>query len=253
MKTFIFSSLFLLMSLGAFSSEIVISAFDRSEIYVNIDGYRSGGQAKELILSNLVTGNHIIEVFAEKHTPRHGFYFVKIFSGEIFVPGNSRIYAKVNAYNDLVVIGNEPLHNSYNNNYSYNSGNNYNYGNNCGNGLYTGDDYTYNYENSGCTESFNNHDYHWGMNDAQLSALKRSMMNTSFDSNKLNIAKTAISSNGIRSTALLEIMSLLSFDSNRLELAKFSYSYLVDKGNAFMICEGFTFSSNANEFLEFIH
>lgn len=239
MKTIIFSFLILLISLNVFSSEIVISAFDRSEITVNIDGYPCGGQASELVIGDLVAGNHLVEIFALRHTPRKGFSFIRIYNGEIFIPVNSRIYANVNVYNDLVVTRNETLYNEPGH----------------GNGFHNGDDHHPHHNNSNGNHYGNhgNHGFGFGMNEAQLTALKHTMMNASFDSNKLNLAKSAIAANGISSSSLLELMALLSFDSNRLELAKFSYPYLVDKGNAFVICNGFTFSSNADEFLEYIH
>lgn len=246
MKTFIFILALGWMVSFASASEIIISSFDRSEISVTLDGFRINGRSKQLFLGDVAPGNHVMEVFASKRSPRHGMNLVKIFSGSFFINANTRIEMRVNAYNELVVLRNEPLY--------ANNGYNYSCSNNSYNGLYNGNEY-YN-ENAGnyggnIGNSCSN--YYMGLTEFQFNALKSSMRNASFDSNKLNIAKSAISANGIYASDLLELMSLLSFDSNRLELAKYSFPFLVDKGNAFLISNGFTFSSNADEFLEYIH
>ncbi len=125
MKTFIFIFAFGWMVSFASASEIIISSYDRSEISVTLDGFRVNGRSKQLFLSDVAPGNHVMEVFALRRSPRHGMNLIKIYSGSFFINANTRLEMKVNAYNEIVVLRNEPLFGNHGNNYSC-SNNSYN-------------------------------------------------------------------------------------------------------------------------------
>ncbi len=84
-----------------------------------------------------------------------------------------------------------------------------------------------------------------GMSREAFIHLKSTLDNTSFDSNRVKIAKQAIAANYVRSWQVKELLSHFSFESNRLELAKFAYPYTLDKQNYFMVNDGFRFSSSS--------
>jgi hypothetical protein len=90
------------------------------------------------------------------------------------------------------------------------------------------------------------------MNPGTFDALMMTLEREAFDDRKMSVASIAITSNGVTCAQLAGIMSTLTFDSNRLKFAKRSYQYIVDKNNAFMLNDAFTFSSNANDFFRYI-
>jgi len=74
----------------------------------------------------------------------------------------------------------------------------------------------------------------------------------SFDSDRLRIAKQAVRSNGASAAQVRELMQLLSFESSKLELAKFSYTFVADPGNYFVVNDVFWFSSSVRELDNYI-
>jgi hypothetical protein len=82
--------------------------------------------------------------------------------------------------------------------------------------------------------------------------LKASLVNTRFESSRLDMAKHALSANYVTSAQVWEIMDLFSFESNRLELAKYAYSHTVDPQNYFLVHRAFRFSSSTRELNRFI-
>jgi hypothetical protein len=90
------------------------------------------------------------------------------------------------------------------------------------------------------------------MGDYEFETLKSTVKRSSFDSSKLEIAKTALMSNRVSSSQALELVKLFSFDSSKLEIAKFAYPRTIDKVNYFIVNNAFTFSSTADELNRFI-
>ena len=90
-----------------------------------------------------------------------------------------------------------------------------------------------------------------GMSTAQFNALVQQLNQSSFESNRLDIAKQALDGNQITCAQLVGIMNEMSFESSKLQIAKYGYSRLVDIENAFTINQGFGFSSSKDEFRQF--
>ncbi|KAF5035507.1 hypothetical protein DSECCO2_584840 [anaerobic digester metagenome] len=91
-----------------------------------------------------------------------------------------------------------------------------------------------------------------GMSPDAFGMLLSSMRREAFDETRVRMAITAISVSGVTSAQLRELMLMLTFDSNRLKLAKTAYTFVVDKGNIFLINDAFTFNSSADEFYRYI-
>jgi len=265
--TLFFLSLCIVLPLNA--SELVISAFDGSGFYVDLNNRQYQSYSGTVTISNLDNGSHYIEIF-KKNDLRDPSYR-RVFSGYISIPRGKRVIAELDRTNSLRIIRKENLYgnsygngngpgNSYGNPYNSGHGNSYgnSYGSSYGNpysssySYNTYDDYGYNsgYGNSGSYGSYGGYSY--GMMPETFDALMMSLDREAFDDRKLSMASIAITSNGVTCSQLAAIMSTLSFDSNRLKLAKRSYQFVADKNNAFMLNDAFTFSSNADAFFRYI-
>lgn len=74
----------------------------------------------------------------------------------------------------------------------------------------------------------------------------------SFDSSKLEKAKTYSSKTLLTAAEITEICKLFSFDSNRLDWAKYAYTNCSDKQNYFLLKPTFSFASSYSELEKYI-
>jgi hypothetical protein len=238
MKTRFILVFFLLLALNfvlfAKPAELDIRMYDNSNFIVVIDNYPFDDGRQAYHIRNLSHGHHHIEVYRliyngyNPHAPAVSKLF---FSGRIFLQGGYLTYAEVNRYGRLSIIRKTLLNSGYGYGNPYCHGNNGHVSGNFGHG---GSGYAY------------------GMNPASFSELKHSISRTSFDSNKLELAKFAASRNRMTSGQVSEITRLFTFESNRLDFAKFAYSFVVDPGSYFVVANAFTFSSSKRELFDYI-
>lgn len=239
MKKFLFLIAFLAIAPALFAlpfSELIISLDERVDFYAEVNGRKYESYNGRVFVNNLRHGNCYIEVYKYGRSLR-GFNLVRVFSGNVDIRPNKRIYAVIDITGRFVISRVENL----NPNSNYVAPNHHYYDEYCE------DDY-YNY---GYNNNYNN-TYCVGMAPESFNMLLNTMENIPFDKNKMNVAISAISANGINCMQLTEVMRKLSFDSNRLELAKRAYRNVVDKNNAFVLSNAFNFRSNADEFFIYI-
>ncbi|MBL7754922.1 MAG: DUF4476 domain-containing protein [Chitinophagaceae bacterium] len=74
----------------------------------------------------------------------------------------------------------------------------------------------------------------------------------SFENNKLDIAKQAISAKCMNTQQIIQVCKLFSFENNKLDFAKFAYAYCSDPENYFKVNSVFTFSSSKSELNQFL-
>lgn len=134
------------------------------------------------------------------------------YRGRVEIPRASKVYAVVGASNNLIIKRIEPIHS--NNPPTYN--NNYN------------------------PVSLN------------MQQLSYTLTGASFESDKLTIAKQAVSSNGVYADQVLQIMQNFSFESTKVDFAKFAYAYCADKNNYYLVNNGFTFNSSINDLNNYV-
>lgn len=82
--------------------------------------------------------------------------------------------------------------------------------------------------------------------------LMYTLRNQNFDSDKLSIARQALSNNYFDTYQIREIMSVMDFEKNRVEFAKDAYNNCVDKQNFFRVNDAFEFSSSIRELEDYI-
>lgn len=162
-----------------------------------------------------------------------------IFKGNIIIPKQSDVYARVSPRGNLIIDRIIPhRRNTRRNITTPQRGRGVNYNRN-------GQGYT----NRGgarapalrggrATNNFN----------AALTTIKQA----SFQSEKTLIAKQYLRNNDVTSRQVLHMIRAFTFESSRLEIAKIAYRSTVDPQNYFLVNQGFAFSSSSRALDRFI-
>lgn len=91
-----------------------------------------------------------------------------------------------------------------------------------------------------------------GMGQAVYSDLVQQMRETSYDSDRLIIAKEAIQYNSLSADQIRGVMLEMTYESSRLEFAKYAYNYCADPQNYFQVNSAFAYSSSIQELSDFL-
>jgi hypothetical protein len=199
-----------------YGSDLVLTVYDNSLFTVIFDRKIYDNPVPVFRLSNITPGNHRLIMKRRVGGP-HGAYRT-LYDGNIHIPENSEVTARINKFNELVVNSRQ--------NYSRNEG-------------------YHEYEGG------HQHGYY----DRPLLDLDRlinSIRNASFENDKKIIAEQAISSNRVKADQIYQILLQFSFESTRLSVAKFAYRFCEDKRNYYIVNDAFTFSSSRRELSNYI-
>lgn len=90
------------------------------------------------------------------------------------------------------------------------------------------------------------------MNDMMFQQLKRTVESESFDSSRVELLESTLRNNFFTSHQIKELMMLISFDSGRLQFAKSAYTRTVDPENYFVVREALSFASSRTELTKYI-
>jgi hypothetical protein len=90
------------------------------------------------------------------------------------------------------------------------------------------------------------------MDGRSFDQLKYLINRTSYDNDKLNVAKQAVSANYFNASQVKEMMQLLSYEGNKLDLAKYSYAYTLDNQNYFVVNDALGYNSSRAELARFL-
>lgn len=234
--------------LGAFQlkayfgqSVVVIQSQNGMPFVASLNNGAPAQPTAQVSFTHVHPGNHFLEVFRAGGT----FFgaannLQTIFRGMIQVPANMQLLYVINHMNQLVLLQSTPL---------------------MGQGLHFANNFQQpmNQIHLGMHgHGMTNHhsamfgNMAWGMHSQTFQQLLAAINSTPFDSNRRNMAKQAISSNGVSSQQVLEIIRRMSFESTRLDIAKFAYAYTVDPQNYFIVNNGFSFNSSINQLNRFI-
>jgi len=249
---------------------------------VFIDNVPYRGVYDKFRVDQLRPGNHRIKIVELVISPRGRVLdkFV-LYNGMVFIPRNAKIWARVNRNGRLHIERTFQRENNrgyYDGNRGYerrdNSNRRYDYDN-----YYDEDWYGYNdggYDRNdrdnyaqregnsqrdeysrGQNEQRDNRDSRYSSNSNRRSdehfALTISAINKqAFDTERLKIAKNAVSQGNMSSKEIAEITKLFSFESSRLEFAKYAYDYTTDRINYVIVQEAFQFNSSVSELQDYI-
>ena len=89
--------------------------------------------------------------------------------------------------------------------------------------------------------------------NADFQNMIQTIENTSFESDKENVAKQIIASNCLTSNQVKQILQLFSFEDTKLDLAKYAYNYVYDPQNYYVVYDVFSFSSSKTKLSKYIN
>lgn len=213
-------------------SELRVSLFDGSAFSITVGNHRFHNQSTFHAIGNLTPGRHFVEIVkTERVRDRWGRWInnsVVVFADYINLPRATVVIGEINRRGRFVVREQFAL---FGNQGNTNSGGSWNSG--WGGGGWSSNDYAV-------------------MSHQAFNGLLNTLRNTSFDSNKLEIAKQALSWNWVTSAQVRQLMYAFSFESSKLEIAKFAHNSTVDPENYFIVHDAFSFSSSSRELNRFI-
>ena len=90
------------------------------------------------------------------------------------------------------------------------------------------------------------------MTSQDVDVLAQALAARSFDSDKLLVARQALSETGIRADDLRHLLTQFDFDKDKLELAKYAYPAVADRQNFYRVYDVFRFSTSARELQDFV-
>jgi hypothetical protein len=85
------------------------------------------------------------------------------------------------------------------------------------------------------------------INPQEFAGMSDAIKNESFESTKMEMAKTFFGNRELSSAQVLEVTKLFTMESNKLEFSKYAYSRTFDKKNYYKVYDAFTFSSSKKE------
>lgn len=167
---------------------------------------------------------------------------ILLFSGWIPITNDERVVAEINQYGNLTIIQRSRIYvmNWYTTQVAGSNGG-------WGNGSWGGNQNdNWNAPNNGSWQG------NQGMNNSNLNQFLTMLENEGMDSNRLTMAKNYCKSQGVSVNQLRQMMNKLTFDSNRLDLAKSAYSNCLDPGNYVLLKDAFTMTSNYNDLMKYV-
>jgi hypothetical protein len=252
----------LLLNASAFGrlSELNIRLHNYGGFNIVFDNQIINNNSTNYDILNITPGMHylkIIEIPAPIRGNR-GYYNRNprvLFSGNVNIGPNRKVYAMIDARSRFVVLSETVFYdNAYYNNRDRrdNDKRNNDYGVNR-------HDKKQNDNNNGK----NNHNDNYGKNNygnnnnrcmlqGDFMNLKNTIANASFESTKLNIAKSAASMNQFSSEQVRDLLYLFTYESTKLEFAKLAYNSTIDKERFYIVYNAFTYSSSVDELSRYI-
>lgn len=202
-------------------------------------------------INQLRPGAHFIRIVQQSNMQRgrnqRGQNRSQVFKGQIVIPPQSDVYARVSP-RGLLIIDNvvprmlrQPRNNSRRGGVDYGRGQRQ-YGNRDG----------VRYDNRGTRGGVRIPTNNGGRAQSNISVALRMINQASFDSQKKSIAQQYLINNDVTSQEVLDIIQLFDFESSRLEIANAAYSRTIDPHNYFIVNQGFQFSSSTTALQRFI-
>jgi len=233
------------------ASRLHLDLFDDGQFIVTVNGQRFYDVQGQLTVNGLDPGTHrvrVMEVFYGRRGQRQGR--TVLYNGSVNIPFRSAVFAHMTGNMQLRVsdIRRLPNRRAYRRNdrrrapdYRHPRDMRYpNYGRRGGNRGYGNRGYRNNPSGlRGNAQAFN--------------GLKVTIRNTSFDKQRLLIAKQYSNNHRMTSAQVADIMTIFSFDSNRLEFAKHAWHNVIDPQNYFLVNRSFSFSSSTRKLDAYIN
>lgn len=221
-------------STNIFAGTFYLSLYDDSEFYVTFNGSALNTPVKFAEFNINSNGKHHLKIAKYDISSPKGSYI--IFEGYVSIPNGYNVYSVIDEGNNFVVYKKVKEQFTYNNDCNC-------FCDACRNctGKHTDD------------LSNNEWGYDCGtIGGRDFSELKKLIADKSFESTKLDIAKSEIDMNYFKSEQVKEMLQLFTFESSKVELAKYAYSKTCDKNTYYKIYDVFTFESSVSDVEKYI-
>ena len=218
----------------------------RPNSMIVINGQKYNSLQNVVHLEGLMPGKYPIQVLRPTHWGNNGV----VFNGIIQVPNRSSVRAVITR--NQMKVDATPL--AHHHGGSYWDGNGHGHGtthipNANGNGGFVSSFP----HNQPVVEPVACPPVYVGMHPNAFAGALQVIESQTFDSDQVRVAKQIIRTNRVSSAQVAEIMELMNFESSRLEIAKFSYQFVDDPANFYIVNDVFWFSSSVRELDRFIN
>jgi hypothetical protein len=205
----------------------------------NISGQQYFSQNGEFQINQLRSGSHFVRIRHQNNAHRNrntrGNNSGHIFRGQIVIPHQSDVYARVTPRGRLIIDQIIPMRRSpRRSDCSPRQGRGTTYGRG------------QQYDNRGQRGGVRTPTPRGTQVQSNFSTALRMINQASFDSEKRSIAKQYLRGNSVTSQEVLNMIKALDYESSRLEIAKLAYTSTLDPENYFIVNKGFQFSTSAN-------
>ena len=100
----------------------------------------------------------------------------------------------------------------------------------------------------------NNHASHYvqqcGMSDSQFAYFEQSVKDAFFESERIELVKSAAATNSFTVSQVIRIMNIMDFESYKIDTAVIMYHSVCDYNNWYMVYSALTYSSSTEELNE---
>lgn len=240
MKTFFTFLFFSFITASVFANDVTVF-FDNNKNYqVVIDGQAIAagyGSSNSVYLPNLAIGRHTLQVYRLRGNNRR-WNNNPVFATAFAVRPQYDVFISIDPYGRVAI--DEKRERNRNDRYDRNERDDrYNRDDSYNRNPY--DRYNNNYSNN----------YRRPITDNEL-ALMMQYIKKQWLNDRLNTAKSAVSSNCLTTSQLRQVLELFSFDKDKLDLAKLGYRNIADPRNYYLLYDALSFRSSREELELFV-
>lgn len=196
-------------------SKLLLKVWDDSEFIVEFDKVKYKTPVSKFRLNRVEPGNHRLIVIKEIVGPSGYREKELLYKGTITIPPNSRILAKINRFNELMIVSVHSLDKEQ--------------------------------EMDLDRERRDN-----VLSAISLKKIINDMEAEKYESDKLKIAENQIGNQKIKTNQVMDIIKLLGFESAKLDFAKYIYPSVVNKKSFSKVNDVFIKNSSIEELSKFI-
>ncbi len=250
------------------SSKLNISSWNNAPFIVQLDQQRFA-QSSFFTLNRVAPGRRRVKILRRIRNPYCGVQTKVLYTGILHIPRHSSVTARWGSCG-LQVVSVKPLYTGpvCKHEFPLNGAGSCNLGclppeSNCAHGHPFGN-CSYGCQNGGSNDGNGGSDGDYyddggfdgyetpGMSQRDFDNLQYQIQRSSFDKDRLQIARQGIRAKGVTSAQVRDLMALLTFESHRLKLAKFAFQFTVDLENYYLVNNALTFKGSRRELRKFI-
>jgi hypothetical protein len=200
---------------------LTVSANSKKAVTILVDGknYSQRNNDDDVVIKNLAIGSHNIKVYQQASNNFFNKKSQLIYDGNVYVKPQSNTMVTINR-GGKAIITEKPV-SDY--------------------------DYPPNSQNGGW-----NYNHPQAINDRAFDQMRYTVNNNRYESDKVTIAKDAISKNYFVADQVKTLLESFNYESNKLDIAKYMYDRTLDKENYYVVLSGLNYSVSKDELTAFI-